>query len=78
MVKFLWPFVIVICAVRAIIMIVELQRGCVTLPLFLSYCRFLAFPSLLGLQSRRHWRLEMTLYLNQICNAHCLLLWLVS
>ncbi|PPQ77010.1 hypothetical protein CVT25_014827 [Psilocybe cyanescens] len=26
-VKFLWPFVIVICAVRAIIMIVQLQRG---------------------------------------------------
>lgn len=26
-VKFLWPFIIVICAVRAIIMIVELQRG---------------------------------------------------
>ncbi|KAI0081118.1 hypothetical protein K474DRAFT_1682203 [Panus rudis PR-1116 ss-1] len=26
-VKFLWPFVIVICAVRAILMIVELQRG---------------------------------------------------
>jgi len=26
-VKFLWPFVIVLCAVRAIIMIVELQRG---------------------------------------------------
>lgn len=26
-VKFLWPFVIIICAVRAIIMIVELQRG---------------------------------------------------
>ncbi|EPQ60156.1 hypothetical protein GLOTRDRAFT_52078 [Gloeophyllum trabeum ATCC 11539] len=25
--KFLWPFVIVICAVRAILMIVELQRG---------------------------------------------------
>ncbi|CDO73169.1 hypothetical protein BN946_scf185007.g224 [Trametes cinnabarina] len=25
--KFIWPFVIVICAVRAIIMIVELQRG---------------------------------------------------
>jgi len=25
--KFLWPFVIVICAVRAIIMIVQLQRG---------------------------------------------------
>ncbi|KAF9055938.1 hypothetical protein BJ165DRAFT_1429644 [Panaeolus papilionaceus] len=26
-VKFLWPFLIVICAVRAIIMIVQLQRG---------------------------------------------------
>jgi len=26
-VKFLWPFIIVICAVRAIIMIVQLQRG---------------------------------------------------
>ncbi|KAF9567859.1 hypothetical protein CPC08DRAFT_740050 [Agrocybe pediades] len=26
-VQFLWPFVIVICAVRAIIMIVQLQRG---------------------------------------------------
>ncbi|KAL7285613.1 hypothetical protein ACG7TL_000717 [Trametes sanguinea] len=25
--KFIWPFIIVICAVRAIIMIVELQRG---------------------------------------------------
>ncbi|KAI0652322.1 hypothetical protein C8Q79DRAFT_1005531 [Trametes meyenii] len=25
--KFIWPFVIVVCAVRAIIMIVELQRG---------------------------------------------------
>jgi len=25
--KFLWPFVIVICAVRAILMIVQLQRG---------------------------------------------------
>lgn len=26
-VKFLWPFVIVICAIRAIVMIVQLQRG---------------------------------------------------
>jgi len=26
-VKFLWPFIIVICAIRAIIMIVQLQRG---------------------------------------------------
>jgi hypothetical protein len=26
-VKFLWPFIIVICAVRAILMIVQLQRG---------------------------------------------------
>jgi len=25
--KFLWPFVIIICAIRAILMIVELQRG---------------------------------------------------
>ncbi|PFH52307.1 hypothetical protein AMATHDRAFT_74356 [Amanita thiersii Skay4041] len=25
--KFIWPFVIIICAIRAIIMIVELQRG---------------------------------------------------
>ncbi|GJE86286.1 hypothetical protein PsYK624_023660 [Phanerochaete sordida] len=25
--KFLWPFLIIVCAVRAIIMIVELQRG---------------------------------------------------
>ncbi len=27
--KFLWPFVIIVSAVRAILMIVELERGCV-------------------------------------------------
>ena len=43
MVKFLWPFVIIICAVRAIIMIVELQRGCVT---FFQCSVLLSFPSL--------------------------------
>lgn len=36
--KFLWPFVIIVSAVRAILMIVELERGCV--PFSFAYPRF--------------------------------------
>ena len=37
--KFLWPFVIIICAIRAALMIVELQRGFVTKP-YMDYVAF--------------------------------------
>ena len=51
MIKFLWPFVIVICGIRAILMIVELQRGYVRPPLhaphFLFHLEILRYASYL-------------------------------
>lgn len=64
MIKFLWPFVIIICAIRAILMIVELQRGCVSILSTLAYCHFrpLRVPWPVQRSPQAEWPLHIELH----------------